>query len=209
MVESKIVLFGGTFDPVHLGHTKVAAHARERIGAEKVIFVPAKRSPLKGFIPRASDQDRLAMIVLATSDDPTVQVSDCELKKPAPSYTLDTIRMFEAQHRQSEFYWLVGADGVDDLRLWHNIHDLLDACNICTMYRAGYERPDFSKYEAIWGAERVQKLERNVIATPLVDVSSTIVRKRIAQGADVSSMLHPAVARYIEQHNLYREIPQP
>lgn len=203
MVASRIVLFGGTFDPVHLGHTTVAAHAREHLDAEKVVFVPAKRSPLKGFMPRASDEDRLAMIVLATDDDPTVQVSDCELKRPVPSYTLDTIRTFEAQHRQSEFYWLVGADGVDDLRLWHNITDLLDACNICTMYRAGYEKPDFGKYEAIWGIQRVEKLRKNVIPTPLVDVSSTIVRGRIGQGKDVSGMLHPAVVQYIEQRNLY------
>jgi len=205
MVTSKIVLFGGTFDPVHLGHTRVAAHARKHIGAEKIVLVPAKRSPLKGFMPRVADEDRLAMIVLATRDDPAVQVSDCEVKMPAPSYTLDTIRMFEARHPRSEFYWLVGADGVDDLRLWHNITDLLDACNICTMYRAGYAKPDFGKYEAIWGPQRVKKLQRNVIATPLVEISSTVVRKRIAEGKDVSEMLHPAVVQYIEQHNLYAD----
>jgi nicotinate-nucleotide adenylyltransferase len=203
MVTSKIVLFGGTFDPVHLGHTKVASHARRHIGAEKVIFIPAKRSPLKGFMPRAGDEDRLAMLNLATEDDPEIQVSDCELKKPAPSYTLDTIKMFGVQHPRAEFYWLVGADGVDDLRLWHNIADLLDACNICTMYRGGYEKPDFGKYEPIWGPQRVEKLQKNVIETPLVELSSTAIRRRIAEGKDVSEMLHPAVVHYIEHHNLY------
>jgi len=203
MVTSKIVLFGGTFDPVHLGHTKVAAHAREHIGAEKTIFVPAKRSPLKGFMPRAGDEDRLAMLALATGDDAMAEVSDCELGKPAPSYTLNTIRMFEAEYSSSEFYWLLGADAVDDLRLWHNITDLLDACNICAMYRAGYGKPDFSKYEAIWGPQRVKKLQNNVIATPLVEISSTVVRKRIAESKDVSEVLHPAVLQYIKQCKLY------
>jgi len=205
MAKRKIALFGGTFDPIHLGHTAVAADAAEHIGAEKIIFVPAKRSPLKGFFPRASDKDRFAMIALAIADNKNFEVSDYELKKPEPSYTLDTVRQFQADCGSGTLiYWLVGADSIDELPLWYGIVELIDACIVSAMYRAGCEAPDFARFEAIWGPERVKKLQRNVIRTPLIAMSSTEIRDRLAADRDVTSMLHPAVADYIRKHNLYQ-----
>ena len=167
MAKRKIALFGGTFDPIHLGHTTVAADALEHIGAEKIVFIPAKRSPLKGFLPRANDNDRLKMISLAIAGEKNFQVSDCELKRPAPSYTLATIRKFQADYgSETSIHWLIGADGADDLAYWYKITELIDACNLTTMYRAGCEPPDFAKFEEIWGHERIEKLQRNVIQTP-------------------------------------------
>ena len=90
MTQRRIALFGGSFDPIHLGHTRVADAARRAIDAEKVIFVPARVSPLKGFFPFASDKDRLNMIALAIADNDACAVSDCELTRPAPSYTLQS-----------------------------------------------------------------------------------------------------------------------
>jgi len=205
MVKRKIALFGGTFDPIHLGHTTVAADAAKHIGAEKIIFIPAKRSPLKGFLPKANDGDRLEMIALAIAEDKNFQVSDCELKKPAPSYTLETIRQFQAKHGSgTSIYWLIGADSIDDLLHWYGITELIDGCNLTTMYRAGCKPPDFSKFAAVWGRQRVGKLQRNVIQTPLIDISSTEIRDRLAAGRDVSGMLHPPVADYIYKHGLYQ-----
>jgi len=205
MAKRKLALFGGTFDPIHLGHTAVAAAAVEHIVAEKVIFIPAKRSPLKGSLPKASDRDRLKMIALAVAGDKKLQVSNYELKKPEPSYTLQTVRGFQAEYgSEVSIYWLVGADGVDDLPYWYGITELIDECNISTMYRAGCKMPDFSKYKDIWGPRRVEKLKRNVIQTPLVDISSTEIRNRLAKGLDVTGMLHPAVADYIRKCGLYQ-----
>jgi len=204
MLKRKVALFGGTYDPIHIGHTTVAAEAVEEIGAEKVVFIPAKRSPLKSFLPKACDEDRLAMIGLAIASNDSFDVSDCELKKAAPSYTLETVLQFQSDYGEDvSICWLVGADGVDDLQYWHEIEELIDACEVCTMYRAGCERPDFGKFEGIWGRRRVEKLERNVVKTPLVEVSSTQVRRELAVGGDVSAMVHPAVADYIREHGLY------
>lgn len=206
MLRQKIALFGGTFDPVHLGHIAVAADAIEQIGAEKLIFVPAKRSPLKGFSPKASDQHRLAMITLAIAGNDKFEVSDVELNKPAPSYTLETVRKFQADcPSDCAIYWLIGADGVNDLQHWYAIEELIDACNLCTMCRAGCEPPDYAKFEALWGRGRVEKLQRNIIQTPLVDASSTEIRSRLIAGEDVSDMLHADVEDYIRRHDLYRE----
>lgn len=204
MENRRIALFGGTFDPIHLGHTTVAAEAREHIGAERIIFVPAKRSPLKGFSPEASDADRLTMIALAIAGKGYFELSDYELQKPAPSYTLETVRRFQADYgRGTAIHWLLGADSIGDLPYWHRIIELIDQCNLSTMYRAGCEPPDFSKFTEIWGLQRVEKLQRDVIPTSLIDISSTEIRNRLAAGRDVNDMLHPTVADYIRKHHLY------
>ncbi len=205
MAKRRIVLFGGTFDPIHLGHTTVACDAAKHIGAEKLIFIPAKRSPLKGFLPRASDDDRLEMISLAIAGQDDFEVSDFELKKPAPSYTLETVERFQTEcGGQTSIYWLIGASALDDLVYWHRIVQLIDACNLAPMCRSGLEPPDFARFEAVWGRQRVEKLQRNVLRTPLVEISSTEIRNRLAEGRDASRMLNKAVLAYIRQHRLYR-----
>jgi nicotinate-nucleotide adenylyltransferase len=205
MGKRKIALFGGTFDPIHLGHTTVAADAAGHIGAEKIIFIPAKRSPLKGFFPKASDVDRLKMVALAIADNKYFQVSDCELQRPEPSYTLETVRQFQAEcGAETSIYWLIGADSIDELQLWDGTTELIDECNLSTMFRAGCEPPNFAKFEGIWGPDRVEKLQRNVIRTSLIDISSTEIRDRIAAGDNVNDMLHPDVADYISKHGLYQ-----
>jgi nicotinate-nucleotide adenylyltransferase len=204
VTRRKIALFGGTFDPVHLGHTIVARAAGEYIQAERIIFIPAKLSPLKGCRPKASDMDRFTMLSLATSGDDFFEVSDCELERSAPSYTIDTIRQFQSKYG-SEFsvYWLLGADGIEELSHWHKITELIDECTLATMYRAGCEQPDFGKFEPHWGSSRIEKLRKNTIPTPLVDISSTKVRNGLAAGHDITQMLHPSVLSYIYENKLY------
>jgi nicotinate-nucleotide adenylyltransferase len=204
MSERKIALFGGTFDPIHLGHTAVAAAAGERIGAEKVMFVPARRSPLKAFFPEASDEDRLAMIGLAISGNSGLEVSDYELKKARPNYTLETVRYFRQQLGSGVLiYWLAGADTLEDLPHWYCVTELIDECNLSVMYRADFAPPDFSKFIPLWGEDRVRKMQQNIVETPLVDISSTEVRKRLAAGQEVGGMICPKVLQYIRERRLY------
>lgn len=204
MSNENIILFGGTFDPVHLGHTAVAKSAAEYIKAERVIFIPAKCSPLKSISPRASDIDRLKMLSLAIQGQEKYEISDYEIKKPLPSFTINTVRYFKTIYgAEYNLYWLVGADSIDDLKYWHRITELIDECNVAMMYRAEYDKPDFSKYKDIWGTERVEKLQGNIIPTPLVNISSTEVRKRITAGEEVTQMLDSAVFSYISEKRLY------
>lgn len=205
MTKAKVALFGGTFDPIHLGHTTVAAYAAEHIGADKVVFIPAKRSPLKNLLPEAGDSDRLNMIALAIADNKSFRLSDYELKKSEPNYTLQTVREFQNEYgRDTSIYWLVGADSIDELPRWCGIVELIDECNLSVMFRSGCKPPDFSSLTAVWRTARIEKLRQNIIRTPLIDISSTEIRKRLAAGEDVSDMLHPAVADYIYKHGLYR-----
>ncbi len=205
MVKKKIALFGGTFDPVHLGHTIVAEAAAEHIGAEKVVFIPAKRSPLKDFCPEANDDDRLAMIALAIANNEKFQLDDYELRKPKPSYTLETVKHFQADFEGKVLiHWLAGADSIYELSRWYGIVELIDTCILSVMFRAGCEPPDFTRFKDVWGAGRVEKLQRNIIRTPLVNISSTEIRKGLAAGRDVTGMLAPQVADYIRKHSLYQ-----
>ena len=125
--------------------------------------------------------------------------------RPAPTYTLETVTKFQADYGSgTSIHWLVGADGIDDLVYWHKITELIDMCNLTTMYRAGCQTPNFARFEDIWGRQRVEKLQRNIIQTPLVDISSTEIRNRLAAGQDVTDMLDPQVADYIRKHGLYQ-----
>jgi nicotinate-nucleotide adenylyltransferase len=204
MSQMKTALFGGTFDPVHKGHIGVARSAVEIIGADKLIFVPARRSALKGELPVASGVDRLQMIRLAITGIGKFEVSEWELRRPAPGYTVETVRYFRGKlGPDAKLYWLLGADSVAELPRWYEIEELIDECFLTCMYRAGYKPPDFSHLTGILGSDRVKKLQENIIQTPLIDISSTQIRAGLAKGLDVSNMLSPEVAAYIREKKLY------
>jgi len=205
VMTRRIVLFGGSFDPIHVGHTTVARAANDLLHAERLIFIPARRSPHKDREPVADGSDRLAMIRLAIADHPRLDVSDCELRRAGPSYTLDTVRAFRQMYGDAvELCWLVGADAARDLHRWHRAAELLDACRVCVMRRGGAPVPDWSPVARALGRERADALAANVIETPLVDVSSSAIREDLARGKDVSDRLAPAVWNYIRRRGLYR-----
>jgi nicotinate-nucleotide adenylyltransferase len=130
--------------------------------------------------------------------------SNYEVKKAGPSYTLETVRYFRQQSGNDvSIYWLIGTDTLDDLPHWYGITELIDECNLAVMHRAGFAPPDFSKFVSLWGEMRVKKMQQNVVETPLVDISSTEVRKRLAAGREVSGMISPKVLQYIRVHSLY------
>ncbi len=204
METKKIILFGGTFDPIHIGHTTVAQDAIEKIKGEQLVFIPAKISPLKQHHPLADQVHRFKMIELAISQKPKFSVSDYELTKNSPCYTLQTVRYFKSQYPDSDIYWLLGADSLNDMAQWYQPDTLIDECFVCFMLRAGYPKPDFEPFIDIWGPGRVNKLREHMIETPLVDISSTDIREKLKTGQEVSDMLKPEVYAYILEHHLYQ-----
>ena len=203
-MSEKIILFGGTFDPVHTGHIAVAQAAAEKIGAGKVILIPARRSPHKEQKPAAVDNDRIAMLKLAVAGKSLFQISPVEFNRAEPSYTIDTIRHFRQKlGTHCQLYWLIGADMLKDLPKWHRIDELLRECPICVMNRGGFDRPDFDSLAAKLGKEAAEKLRQNMIKTPLIEISSTDIRQKVSQNQNVSKFLHPDVLNYIKSHRLY------
>ena len=205
MMKRKVVLFGGSFDPIHNGHTVVARHAIGHIGADELVFIPAHRSPHKRLFPGASAIERLRMIELAVAGEKMMSVSDCEIKRDPPSYTIDTVRLFRSRYGDNaELYWLVGGDVLEDLPRWYRIGELLDECAICLMLRPGFDSPELDRFVDVFGSKQVAKLKRNIILNPLIDISSTEIRRKVAAGEDISHMVHPLAALYIKEHGLYR-----
>jgi nicotinate-nucleotide adenylyltransferase len=203
-MKNKIILFGGSFNPVHIGHIAVAEFALEHLNASQVIFIPAKRSPFKTHPPQVTDQQRTEMLRLAISDRKEFSIDTCELSRPAPSYTLDTVLYFKEKFPQDTIlYWLIGADMVGDLSKWYQIQQIMDNCIISVMNRGGIDRPDFEQFEKDMPAEYASAIRKNMINTPRIDISSTDVRWRIEHSEDVSALLDSRVLNYIRTNRLY------
>ncbi len=205
MESQRIALFGGTFDPIHLGHTTVAQEVIQQLHLDKLIFIPAKRSPLKQTFPQAPDDDRLTMIRLSLQDLPACDVDDYELLCPSPGYTLHTIRHFrEIFGTNTLLFWLIGADSIQELIHWYKITELLDECLIVSMYRAGYKTPDYSALVSVFGENRVRILQSHIVKTSLINISSTDIRHRLASGETIRDLVHPDVLTYLHTRQLYR-----
>lgn len=202
--RENIILFGGSFDPIHTGHLAVASYAFEHLCGARLVFIPARRSPHKSASPAADGAARALMIRLAIAGREGFEVSDCELRRSDPSYTLDTVREFRREFgSEAVFFWLVGADAIGELEHWYRIDELMGLCRICIMYRGGMCRPDLSRLVGAFGSARVRQLEKDILATPLIDASSTDIRARLAAGESVEELVPRAVLTYIRQNGLY------
>lgn len=204
MNHQGVILYGGSFDPIHNGHLTMAAYAIEHLDAVRLIFIPASRSPHKTTVPAAGASQRLEMIQLVIADNVRYQVSDCEIVRPQPSYTFDTVREYRRICGPDiPLYWLVGADAVTELPRWYRIEELLDLCRICVLCRAGFDLSSFDILKGQLSTGHIEQLYRDVIPTPLVDVSSTQIRQKIALGEDIRALVPPKVWDFIRQNHLY------
>lgn len=196
-------MFGGSFDPVHSGHVQVARHSLQSLGADRLIFIPARRSPHKSDFP-TSGHHRIEMVRRAIADIDGFSVSDCELTRPAPSYTLETIHFFRKQFGDEVvLHWLIGADQLSDFDRWYCVDELLRLCHVSVMVRAGYPLPDFTRFRGIFSDSIIQQLKDDVVETPMIDLSSTAIRSQLAAGTLPSEALPPSVFEYIQHNHLY------
>ena len=141
--QQAILLFGGTFDPIHHGHLIVARQVAERLGVKKVVLIPSARPPHKHSSVVANAEHRLRMVQLAVEADALFDVCDCELRRAGVSYTLDTVRHLRDLHGPAiRLYWLIGADTIRELPNWHKLADLLNECTIVTASRPGSSADD-------------------------------------------------------------------
>lgn len=198
----RIALMGGSFDPVHRGHLAIAAAALRDLGVDAVMFVPAKISPLKEGKMVASDEDRLNMLRLALRGERRFSISDCEIRRSGISYTIDTVRELGALHPGRKIVFLAGMDSLLSLKYWKCPEELVSICDFVTFARPGaIVNP--STRDIGLSAEVSEKLIAGIIRTEFNDVSSTMIRDRIAQGMDISGLVPPDVFRYIRSRGLY------
>jgi len=195
MDRERIGIFGGSFDPPHLAHLIAGELAVEEFGLAKMLYIPAGISPLKQAEHRTSAEHRLAMIKLAIAGNSHFEVSDLELQRPGPSYTIDTLHELRKQYPMQEFYLFIGFDNLMSFERWKDPEGILTEAKVIAMARPGSSRNKLP----VQFADRAQ-----IFDIPLLDTSSTLVRDRIHAGKSVRYMIPEAVEEYILKNNLYR-----
>lgn len=206
-------VLGGTFNPIHCAHLRVAEEVREALGLDRVLFIPAGQPPLKpnGIAPA---RDRLEMVRLATAPNPAFDVLPLEIEREGPSYTVDTLRELARRFPEEALWFVLGSDAVRELDQWHAPELLLTLANFAIVQRPGAigELAELlpaslaGEFESCREGLRHRRgaLLRAVPATRL-DISATEIRRRIARGASVRYLVPDAVQDYLRKHHLYEE----
>jgi|YNPMSStandDraft_1061717.scaffolds.fasta_scaffold50863_2 nicotinate-nucleotide adenylyltransferase len=199
----KAGILGGTFDPVHLGHLIVAHDAMERLGLDKLIWVPARQSPHKRVGPVADAEHRHAMVSLATRGIPGFEVSRVELDRPGISYTVDTLRELQRHHPGCEWVLLIGADQLWELHAWKDVDQILELCTVIPMHRPGCERSGRSPEDLRLPGDWNRRLWERWLPVRQVEISSSEIRQRLAAGKRVRYFVPESVEHYIYEYHLY------
>ncbi len=184
----KIAIYGGTFDPIHHGHLILAREALETLSLDKVIFVPAALSPFKRRAAVASSDMRLKMLRAAVEGEEGFAIDDCELRRPPPSWTIDTVLEIRKRAADSEIYLLIGEDTVATLDRWRRFDELTTLVSFVVLDRTGSQTQ--SDYQVV---------------RRKIDISATDIRKRVAHGQSIRYLVPPAVEDIIQREKLYRE----
>jgi len=194
-------ILGGTFDPVHNGHLAIARAAREQLGLDRVLFVPAGQ-PWRKDREITPAEHRIAMLRLAIEDEPAYQLSMLEIDRNGPSYMVDTLKELGKQFPGGELVLILGQDALVDLPNWKDAQRILKLALLAIAPRVGRQLPKDDSWRAMPHiGERTEWLEME----PVV-VSSTSIRARIHRGSPVRGMAPPAVEEYFRKHRLYSRI---
>jgi len=211
-------LYGGTFDPVHIGHIDIARRVSEVFEIEKVVFIPAQMAPHKIGRPVTPSVHRYAMLALATQDDPQLSISTFELDDPDRRYTVDTVAHFQRRlGNETELFFIMGADSWSEITSWREWERLLTMTNHIVVTRPGFE-PSIAHVGAV--GERIVDLRGTATeaatsrTTPRIyftdavmkDVSATRIRRLASEGRtdELTDLLPPAVLEYIKKYGIYK-----
>ena len=198
----RIGVFGGTFDPVHMGHLAVAEEVRERLVLEEVLFVPAGQPWLKSGQDVSSGHHRLEMVKLAVASNSHFRALDIEIRRPGPSYSADTLEELEKDWNwQAELHFLVGADAIMEMARWQRPGRIFELATVVGIARPGFEVLNCDALDMIQ-AEASQKVA--LVDGPLVSISGAEIRKRISRGHSIKYLVPASVEAYINEKGLYK-----
>jgi len=193
---SKIGILGGSFNPIHLGHTAIAQMAAEELGLDLVLFIPTRVNPLKGFSTDSTPQDRLTMVKEATTNNNLFEIWEKELAMPAPSYTINTITQLFKEFSADEWFFLMGSDNLASFTQWNKWEKLIEKVKLAVCYR-----PDFP----ITLPENLPSDAVVFFEGPDWGISSSQIRKRISEHKSCRYLLKSNVRKFISKKHLYEE----
>ena len=197
-----IGIFGGTFDPPHLGHLILAAEACTQLGLERLLWVLTPDPPHKQGQSIAPIEHRLKMVQLAIAGNPQFELSTVDLIRPGPHYALDTVQILAGQNPGKKLVYLMGGDSLRDLPAWHRPADFVSASDLIGVMRRPGDTVDLAELEKILPglASKVR-----FVKAPLLDIAAHEIRRRVAEGKPFRYFLSGQVYTYIIKHNLYRQ----
>lgn len=201
----RIGIFGGTFDPIHLGHLHIANGLREKLDLDQIVWVVAGKPPHKRGQIVSEDDDRLAMVRLALGDTTGDIVSRVEVDRPGPSYTVDTLEQLTAELGPARYFFLMGEDSLRDFPTWRNPEQILDLADLGVVGRPGIDT------DLIHVTTALPALAGKVHLVPLDELpySSSEIRRRVADGRPIDDLTVEPVVQYIRDHGLYlHKVPQ-
>ncbi|MGI5831855.1 MAG: nicotinate-nucleotide adenylyltransferase [Thermoguttaceae bacterium] len=199
----KTGIFGGTFDPIHNAHLLLAETAREALGLDRVIFVPAGIPPHKRKRLITDGSLRAAMIGAAIAGIPEFDLSDFEIASPEISYTVTTLRHFHALFPEDEFTLIVGSDTLHDIPHWYRPEEICALAGIAVAQRAGDPSPEYDLLAPLVPARRLARFRKMAIPMPLMELSATEIRRRVGAGKSIRFLTPEGVILLIRENGLY------
>ena len=232
----KVLLFGGTFNPIHYGHLLLAQHVRETLDFDEVVFIPSAIPTLKNI--NVSFAHRYSMVRLAIGENSFFTLSDVENQIDGPSYTIETVRhikkldtfdMFKEYGQDIDPYWLIGPDNLEDLKNWHKVDELVEECSfVLGIWDGDKDIKPFFPRSSLFSKEIpdhcrwfralpdfkdhpfYEKLDEKMLVVPIpnIEIRSTAIRKKVSEGLSIKYMVPPVVERYIQNYGLYTATEQ-
>jgi nicotinate-nucleotide adenylyltransferase len=212
-----IGLMGGTFNPVHYAHLRIAEEAREMCVLDRVIFIPAADPPHKALAGDVSFQSRCEMVSLAISGNKSFELSDIEGQRPGKSYSIDTIAAFRAMYPMARIFFIIGSDSFLEIGLWHRYAEIFESCSLIVLDRPGLKISDplsalpaviRGKFEYNPVSHLLEHVSGNTVqlleGCPL-DISSSEIRRLAGAGLSINYLVPPEVEAYIKQQRIYNE----
>jgi nicotinate-nucleotide adenylyltransferase len=219
----RIGIMGGTFNPIHNAHLNIAEEAREALGLNEVVFVPAAVPPHKEVEYHVTAEHRLKMVELAVASNPYFKVSDIELTLPRPSYSVKTVEVFQEKYgKKAELFFLTGMDSFLEVDTWHAVDRLIGMCDFVTTFRPGTDYEVLTRHKFLHEIDVVmlEALQQNMrevgkmemisgrylwlVSSLGMDISSTEIRRRVKARHSVKYLLPEPVESYIIQNGLYK-----
>jgi len=200
--NKKIGILGGTFDPVHHGHLILADDVRQKFSLDKVVFIPSGMPPHKAVSSVTEAEHRFNMVRIAVSTNTGFEVSRIEIDRSGYTYTIDTLTQLKREYGDdTELLFIIGADVVNDLLTWKNYEMVFGMCGFIAVLRPGFDNESFVK--RINWLEETYKAKIYTTDTPLIEISSTIIREKLQRGQSIKYLVPESVEAYVTENGLY------
>jgi nicotinate-nucleotide adenylyltransferase len=213
----RVGIFGGTFNPIHIGHLRAAEEIRERFDLKRIVFIAAATPPHKAVEGGVSGERRTEMVRLAISGNTRFSVSDIELKRPGKSYSIGTIQFFRKRYGADlDLFFILGMDAFLEIGTWKSFQELFSLCHFIVMTRPGFDKPfsasilppeiadDFTYDDGEKRFIHEDGYSVYLREVTFLDISSTKIREEVSKGRSIRYLLPPEVERYIRRRHLYR-----